>query len=194
MEKRMEKKKYNGVFLFCFLLAFLALLVFASIPKEARTVMLEWLSFRNNTKTMISKFMEIDISSCQVLQEDDSHGGFHGDGQTFVELLATKAEFNKIVGNMTSKWKDFPLTENLSIAVYGKETETERRLPLIIDEKNESPLIPMIKNGYYYFQDRFDHSSDPDDDSQLFERNSWNFTLVILDKDQNRIYYVEYDT
>lgn len=194
MEKKIERKKYNHIFLLCFLLVFLFFLIFISIPKEVRNVILDPMSFMGDTKTTISKFMGIDIRSCQILQEQDSHGGFHGDGQTYVELKATKAEFNKIVGNMTSKWKDFPLTENLSALVYGTETETKKQLPLIIDEKENVSLIPMIENGYYYFQDRFADSSDPADDSQLFKRNSWNFTLVMLDKDQNKIYYIKYDT
>ena len=52
-----------------------------------------------------------------------------------------------------------------------------------MDEKTENSLIPMIGDGYYYFEDRNELSSDSADDSHLFERNSWNFTLVILDRE-----------
>lgn len=143
-----------------------------------------------DTKTIISDYMGIDVSCCEILQENDSHGGFHGDGQTFVELQATKAEFKHIVGKMTGQWKDFPLTENLSRVVYGGEEGS----PLISREEDSSPLIPPIEEGYYYFTDRNSLSSDPADDSRLFKRYSWNFTLVICDKERSRIYYVEYDT
>ena len=189
MKEKIVGKKYNGMFLLCFLMAFLIVLIISAIPKEVKTVLLEHTNGKD-IKTGISNFMGIDISFCKVLRESDSHDNFLGDGQTFVELQMTKEECSKVVRNMTDKWNEFPLTENLSRAVYGME----QNLPLIIDEKKESPLIPAIKNGYYYFEDRFQDKFDPSDDSHIFERNSYNFTLVILDRDQNRIYYIKYDT
>lgn len=147
-----------------------------------------------NTKTIISEYMGIDVSRCEILQESESHGGFLGDGQTYVELQATEAEFHHILEDMTDEWKKLPLTENISKAVYGSETETEVRSPLISGEKDGSSLIPPIENGYYYFTDRNELSSDPADDSKLFDRYSWNFTLVICDQERRRIYYVKYDT
>lgn len=191
--KEKIKKHNSGVVLLWFLTTFLIVLIIVSIPKEVKTVFLENISFKD-TKEKISDFMGVDISSCEILQEKDSHDGFLGDGQTFVELQITNKECSKIVRNMTNKWNALPLTENLSIAVYGKETETEQRMPLLIDEKKGLSLIPAIKNGYYYFEDRFEDGFDSSDDSHIFERNSYNFTLVILDQDKNHIYYVEYDT
>lgn len=54
--------------------------------------------------------------------------------------------------------------------------------------------IPKITNGYYYFYDRHSSSTDKFDDTNLNNRSSWNFTLVIFDKDNNVIYYYEKDT
>ncbi len=193
VERGGDIMKRKRIFSISCAMAFFLALIFVSVPEKVKAVFFDQISV-DDTKTRISNFMGIDIRSCQILQESDSHGGFLGDGQTFVELQATKVEFHRIVGEMTKEWKDFPLTENLSKAIYGKKTKTEQRMPLLVDEKTENSLIPVIGDGYYYFEDRNELSSDSADDSHLFERNSWNFTLVILDRETYRIYYVEYDT
>ena len=54
--------------------------------------------------------------------------------------------------------------------------------------------IPDIKIGYYYFINRQSDSEDKNDDTKLNEKSSWNFTLAILDKAKNIIYYYELDT
>lgn len=186
-------RKYRQYFIIVFLLIFLTVLIAASIPSEVKTVLFKGIESKD-IKTVISNYMGISVASCEVLQEKDSHGGFFGEGQTFVELQATETEFDHIVGKMTSKWKDFPLTENISQAVYGKVTKEGNDMPLIVDEDSNSKLIPSIEKGYYYFEDRNDLSIDSADDSKLFKRSSYNFTLVICDEDRNKIYYIEYDT
>lgn len=187
------KKKNKQYAIIVSLLIFLGFLVFAAIPKEVRTVFLKAMDSRD-TKTIISNYMGISVNSCQVLQESDSHGGFLGDGQTFVELQASPEEFRYIVEKMTTKWKSLPLTKNLSKAVYGETAKEGRYMPLLTDRESGAALIPSIEKGYYYFQDRNNLNGDLEDDSRLFDRYSYNFTLVICDKDRNRIYYIKYDT
>lgn len=54
--------------------------------------------------------------------------------------------------------------------------------------------IPEIQDGYYYFYDRHSESTNPYDDSELFQRFSFNFTFAIYDQSSNQIYLIEYDT
>ena len=54
--------------------------------------------------------------------------------------------------------------------------------------------IPEIKDGYYYFLDRHQESTDEKDSSKINERASYNFTLALYDNETKKIYYYELDT
>ena len=54
--------------------------------------------------------------------------------------------------------------------------------------------IPQIENGYYNFYDRASKNKNNNDDSKLFDRYSFNFSLAIYDADTDRLYYFEFDT
>ena len=54
--------------------------------------------------------------------------------------------------------------------------------------------MPAIYNGYYMFEDRHSESKDSRDDSELFDRYSYNFSIAIYDCDTDKMYYFEFDT
>ena len=54
--------------------------------------------------------------------------------------------------------------------------------------------IPKIENGYYFFFDRHSESINKYDDSKINDRSSYNFTIALLDKNTNTIYYYRLDT
>ena len=58
----------------------------------------------------------------------------------------------------------------------------------------EEAKMPKIENGYYIFYDRSDESTNNEDDSELINRHSYNFSMAVYDSDTNRMYYFEYDT
>ena len=58
----------------------------------------------------------------------------------------------------------------------------------------EEAHIPKIKNGYFMFEDRHYKSKDSKDDTELFDRYSFNFSIAIYDCDTDIMYYFEYDT
>ena len=58
----------------------------------------------------------------------------------------------------------------------------------------EEAYMPAIDNGYYMFKDRHSESKDSRDDSELFDRNSYNFSIAIYDCDTDKMYYFEFDT
>lgn len=135
-----------------------------------------------DAKAGILKETGLDVSSCEVLRELDTHGGFHGDGETFWELRIPEGDVRELAGRLTEEWKELPLSENLAGAAG-----------LLLDKKQKETML-SVQEGYYYFRDRYPESTDPADDSKLLERNSQNFTLVIFDKDGGRIYYAALDS
>lgn len=74
----------------------------------------------NNLIKHISKTLGIDLTSGTIINSIDTHGGFHGDGITLVEITFSEEDGNAIA-EMVEKnkgWSKLPLSENLSIVVY----------------------------------------------------------------------------
>ena len=100
----------------------------------------------------------ITIQNGVVLEESDTHGGFHGDGLAVV----------KIQGNITSMdgdfWHELPLTTQAqTIPAY-----------LAIGE-------PLPERGRWFFYDRHLQNPDRTSPAQTFARASCNFTFAIWD-------------
>lgn len=142
--------------------------------------------------TKISISLGLDLTSATVVTCSDTHGGFHGDGLLYMEMnldeepLETAIQYHDL-------WKPLPLSENLQAFVYGQHNGGTFIGPYLDDEEG-NPLVPPIANGYYYFKDRYDESTNIYDDSKLFGRYSYNLTLSIYDMDTNTLYYCEFDT
>ena len=54
--------------------------------------------------------------------------------------------------------------------------------------------LPKIKNGIYYFRDRYAENYPEEADININERYSYNFTACLLDLDTNKLYIYELDT
>lgn len=140
----------------------------------------------------ISDLVEVDINKGKIIYENDTHGGFLGDGDMLVKLSFSDTDcLNKIKDS--SAWKPLPLTKNLEAFVYGGTIYSSNHGPYIHDE-DYNPVIPKIENGYYCFVDRNSESKDKKDDSPLLNRVSVNCSLAIYDTDTNLLYYLELDT
>jgi len=146
----------------------------------------------NNVLSEISKTIGVDVSAGEVISESDTHGGFHGDGDTVVVIQFADTSFSDQIKD-NEEWNAMPLTENLITLVYGIHTETSSIGPMIHSGDNV-PVVPEIENGYYYFRDRHSQSTDPKDDTNVLNRASYNFTIAIFDVDANILYYLELDT
>jgi hypothetical protein len=127
----------------------------------------------------------LDLSRGTVTRQEDSHGGFHGDGSAFTVLTFDAEARQTLEGEMGGDcWHPLPMTENAAKAVEC----------LALD-KNDTRLIPEVEQGYYYFRDRNRESQDPADDSALFDFDrSYNFTLAVYDSETGTLYYFELDT
>lgn len=132
----------------------------------------------------------LNVSNCILIDDTDSHGGFHGDGERTIVFNCSNTTMLDQVGS----WNNLPLSNNLDIMMYGGiKDEEEYGYNLAINNN-----IPKITNGYYYFIDRYTryYKDDKDiySDNKLLDRYSHNFTLAMYDLDTNYLYYYEYDS
>lgn len=139
-----------------------------------------------DTPKYIQEEINIDISSCIILRDNDTHNIF-GLGEMLVEANCKYDQDNFI--NQIKDWNKLPLSENLQIIMYNEEIDEEES-EYQFAKKNK---IPEIKNGYYYFIDRYDKRLEKSSDEKLFNQTSFKFTLVLYDTDTNTFYYYEYD-
>ena len=120
----------------------------------------------------------IDVSKGKVISENDTHG-FHGDGMYFSEIKFSD-DFTVSQIKENEYWQKMPLSKNLNEFIYE---------PL-----DGGIKIPKVTNGYYYFYDRHSESSNPYDDTELLNRGSYNFTVMIYDCDTDTLYVCREDT
>lgn len=133
-------------------------------------------SYISNT-TEYFGFAKKDFS---VVEELDTHGGFLGDGSYY--LILDCAEKKEQALTMIESWEKLPLSENLNLIMYGRYRLAEKA------------KIPRIENGYYIFEDRHSESKDSRDDSELFDRHSYNFSIAFYDCDTDQMYFFAFDT
>ena len=143
--------------------------------------------------SIISGRLGVPVEGGHVEVDTDTHGGCNGDGETYAEItFSDESFFDEIKSN--SEWSELPLTETLNHFVYGGlDSKGRYRFPAVEDENHKS-IIPPISNGYYFFKDRHPNCTDEKDDSQIFDRYSFNFTLAIYDSNSKTLYFYEIDT
>lgn len=126
-------------------------------------------------------------SDFTVVREEDTHGGFLGDGTYLLVLdcAANREQAREKVGT----WRELPLSEDLELMMYGGERNGTRYYGSHLEG-----FLPEIENGWYCFRDRHDKSTDSTDDSQLWGRGSFNFSLAVYDADTDWLYVIELDT
>ena len=140
----------------------------------------------------VSQALGIDVSGGQVLSASDDHGGFHGDGTTFVELqFSDDAVLEQIEEG--GDWEALPLDRTAQALVYGVTEETGITVfqtgPYLKDGDG-NPLVPEIREGYYRLIDRHAEAGESD----ILERSSFNFTLALYDTGADTLYFFELDT
>ena len=126
--------------------------------------------------------LDIDLSGCVIETETDTHAAM-GDGEYLLVLscVGNEPEILKQIRD----WQSFPLSVSLQTVLYEREKLAERY------------GIPQIENGAWYFYDRHSEAAaDRHSDEELlsFSRGAENFSLVMYDADNGRLYYFERDT
>ena len=127
-------------------------------------------------------------SEFTVVDEKDTHGGFHGDGSYY--LILDCSEETEQAAELIENWSPLPLTENLQLIMYGGEKNGVSYGYNLAEEAH----WPIITNGVYKFVDRHSEAVDKSDDTKLFSRYSYNFSVAVYDLDTNTLYYFEFDT
>ncbi|MCQ4638111.1 hypothetical protein NE619_15345 [Anaerovorax odorimutans] len=140
----------------------------------------------------VSKVLGLNTSKGALAYVSDTHGGFHGDGTTYIELTFTDESFENAL-NQNSQWHPLPLSDNLTALVYGEKDEHGSIGPYLTGDDGKS-LFPAIKNGYYFFEDRQSNGKDSQDDSGILKQPSFNVTLAIYDIDTRTLHFCEFDT
>ena len=141
----------------------------------------------------ISDALGIDISQGEVRMFNDTHGGFHGDGELYAEAVFPDDAFADTIKS-SGKWSALPLPHTLRIVAWGGRLEDGSSYHSFIDDPDGKNLIPPISDGYYYFRDRSSESHDESDPAQILDRYSCNFTFAIYDIDTRTLYFYEIDT
>lgn len=161
----------------CFLALLLALLLFGCSVKDPLRE--------------VSDAVGVDVTGGTLLEHTDSHGGFHGDGESIQCVQLTETQAAELMRGVRENgfWHPLPLSEELSAAVYGRRTTTESFGPLFPEG-----AVPPVENGVWFFRDRHSQSTDPASTIGLHDRSSWNFTAAIFDADTGLLYYLELDT
>lgn len=123
--------------------------------------------YEENLKEDAARHLQLNLDNATVLEEWDTHGGFHGDGETFVKLSCPDG-FEQSFG---SEWKPLPLEGEAYPYFYEwggvfEYPETDKR------------CIPEVKNGYWYFKNT----------------GALNWDFAIYDCDENILYFYEFDS
>lgn len=146
-------------------------------------------------KDDIARPLGIDISSAEVISEEDDHGGFHGDGTAFISLDCSGTDIADQI-NADGNWASFPLDDTVRALVYGVEMQdgdSEIQMGPYLTDEGGNPLIPEVENGYYLLIDRQAEEGKATG-ADILHRASFNFTLGIYDSDADILYYFELDT
>lgn len=163
-------------------LLFLSVVLLLLLPPVLRTS--QETVFSSET-AQVSRALGVNASAGTVVSASDSHGGFHGDGLTFIELSFPDGSFGS---SIQGRWHALPLSSNLNTLVYGSSGVG----PYIT--RDGAACFPHVQNGYYFFEDRHTESTDPQSDFALFQRYSFNLTLALYDTDAQALYYCKFDT
>ena len=135
-----------------------------------------------------SEYFGFKTSVFTVVDEKDIHGGFHGDGSYY--LILDCSEKTEQAKGLIKEWNPLPLTENLQLIMYGGVKNGVSYGYNLAEEAH----WPIINNGVYKFVDRHSKAVDKSDDTNLFNRYSYNFSVAVYDLDTNTLYYFEFDT
>ena len=108
----------------------------------------------------------------------ETHGGFHGDGETFITMQFSDKQAEKFIKKV-------------------KENEHWRELPFTGFFDN----FVDIEHGYWFAIDRYFHNNDTYNSIKYNidgiagdDRAALNYTLAVFDTDNNMLYFYEMDT
>ncbi len=140
----------------------------------------------DKTQNAVSEALGLDVSVGNVVSDYDTHSG-NGDGASCIAIRFDDAAILEEI-KKNAQWKSFPLDETVQALVYGVSDKTNSIGPFLNDGAGK-PLVPAIQSGCYLLIDR--HA---DQQTDILERYSFNFSLGLYDADTNTLYFCRLDT
>lgn len=143
----------------------------------------------------ISEKIGVDVSSGKEITVSDTHGGFHGDGTTYVVLEFSNNKLEEKIKN-NEKWSKLPLHKGAETLAYGTRNEENSGIeilgPYMTNEEN-NVLMPKVENGYYFLFNK-ENEKRGITCEEIKNASSLNVILAIYDTDKQRLYFCEEDT
>lgn len=132
----------------------------------------------------LSSNIEVNIPILSKLEYKDTHGGFHGDGETFIKVSLSGKQAEKVIDEIKNNkhWKRLPMSETMN---------KNSKSPF-----NSNMSIPEVNNGYCFFVDMHSDVNDKYNENEMYaeERFSKNYAVAVYDIDRNILYYYQYDS
>ena len=142
----------------------------------------------NNYTDITTPYFGFTKKDFSVVEEFEEYGGFPADGSHY--LILDCSDNKKKAMKIIEDWNKLPLSENISIAMYGGEKDG---IGYGFEFAKEAHM-PKVENGYYIFKDNQLKGTDSSNDSALLNRSSFNFEIAVYDCDADKIYYFKIDT
>lgn len=143
----------------------------------------------NLSESQQTNYFGFETSDFTVVEERDTHDGFLGDGSYY--LILDCSQNASRAHEVITGWKELPLTDNLNLIMYGG---VRNGVIYGYDLAKEAHWPATIRNGVYKFVDRHSESVNEEDDTNLLDRYSFNFSIAVYDLDTDTLYYFEMDT
>ena len=133
-----------------------------------------------NTMFQIA-FPESEVDRLETIREDGLSYGSVQFSDTYYAQISHQMQ-------KSDAWHAFPLETELTYLLHGY-TQNNLTVPSLLD--GDAWDIPDVWCGYYYFIDHDYEGEEPQDLSDLSERDSLHITLVLYDTDSCTLHYWE---
>ena len=124
--------------------------------------------FPGTAVSEIRENLDINVKNYQIEFHEDTHGGFHGDGEEIIIFRPTAEQIEKI----ETEWQKTPVDPGIAPLIFPKE------------EYNGLELTEYIPNveGFWFYKNR----------NEFHDGYSYNFSFAFFDGE--KVYYYELDT
>ena len=154
-------------------------------------VLLAACSGTRSTPENVAQELGVSLPETVSVGYEDTHGGFHGDGETFVTLTFSADDAAALQAQLAEQgWQPLPTEGEMRAAVYGGELDGVNYGDGVFARYSVSAPV----NGWYWFFDRHSEATDPHSADGLLGRYSMNYSAAVFDADRNTLYYYELDT
>ena len=154
-------------------------------------VLLAACSGTRSTPENVAQELGVSLPETVSVGYEDTHGGFHGDGETLVTLTFSADDAAALQAQLAEQgWQPLPMEGEMRAAVYGGELDGVNYGDGVFARYSVSAPV----NGWYWFFDRHSEATDPHSADGLLGRYSMNYSAAVFDADRNTLYYYELDT